>query len=140
MFELILDPRAVGTPVETLHKLVGAAGFVVTVSGTAPAGTTERAILTAAPRLAEDRDIRTDGLSTSRIGMYRVFWGVVPHPSGSLALLVPLAGEDGWVHHFRVEVLDPVQALAQQGYSTGGGGNGAVTDAGFAQAFRQAGI
>lgn len=143
MFRLSVGPQAQGTPAETLQKLVDAAGLVITVQGRSGLGETVEAIIGAAPRLSEDHEVRPDGLIMSRVGMYRVFWGVVSYPAGSLAVLLPLPGHDGqdssdWAGHFRREVLDPVLALSQRGYSTGGGGNGHVDNREFAEAFRHA--
>ncbi|MGW4252209.1 hypothetical protein ACWEK7_12070, partial [Streptomyces californicus] len=33
--------------------------------------------------LAEDHDVLFSGLIMSRVGMYRIAWGVVSHPGGS---------------------------------------------------------
>ncbi|WP_244162817.1 hypothetical protein [Streptomyces bungoensis] len=103
---------------------------------------TTGAILEAAPRLAEDQDVRPNGLIVSRVGTYRIVWGVVSHPTGSLAVLTPLPAYEGqpsdWIRHYMGEVLDPVMALSGRGHRTGGGGNGTVTDPEFARAFGDA--
>jgi hypothetical protein len=143
MFNLTIGQHAQGTPVETLHKLVDATGFVVTVRSSNGLSETIDAIAGAAPRLLEDHEIQPDALIMSRMGMYRVFWGVVHCPDGSLAILVPLAGYDGqdnrdWNRHFLQEVVDTVRSLAASGYSVGSGGNGLVSDGDFARAFSQA--
>ncbi|QWF80991.1 hypothetical protein [Amycolatopsis sp. CA-230715] len=145
MFDLVLSEHARGTPVETLYKLVGASGLIITVCGPHDPADTTRAIIRAAPRLLEDHDDRTDGLVMSRVGMYRIFWGVVGFRGGSLALLVPSPAHEqqdysDWTRHFMAEVLDPVMALSGEGYSTGGGGDGFVTDAEFARAFNQVSV
>lgn len=145
MFSLLIGPQAQGTPVETLQKLVDATGLVITVQSRNSLGETAQAIVDVAPRLSEHHEVRPDGLIMSHVGMYRIFWGVVMYPGGSLAILVPLHGHEGqnpsdWVSHFRDEVLDPVTGLSRSGYSTGGGGNGYVDDHDFAEAFLQAHI
>ncbi len=142
MFDLVLVPEARGTSAEVLHKLVEACGLVITVCGTRQPAETMRSIYDAAPRLADDQEVRADGMVLSRLAMYQVFWGVVGFEGGSLALLVPLPEDDGqgdsdWVRYFRTDVLDPVIALSRSGFSTGTGGQGSVTDADFAQAFRR---
>ncbi|MEU8046533.1 hypothetical protein AB0B71_20600 [Micromonospora echinofusca] len=143
MFPLELAHQAKGTPVETLHKLVGAAGLVITVQGSGELGEIVRDVVAVAPRLAEDHEVRADGLIMSRVGLYRVFWGALKWPGGSLAILVPLSLHDGqdvseWTRHFMNEVLDPVRGLSRRGYSVGGGGNGMVTERDFCHAFTQA--
>jgi hypothetical protein len=143
MYPLEMPPGADGTPVQILHALVDAAGLVITVQGAGDLDGTVGAIVTAAPRLAEDHEVKGNGLIVSRVGSYRVVWGAVRCPGGSLAVLTPhpySEGRDdsGWTGHFIREVLDPVQALARQGYSVGGGGNGMVTERGFHEAFRRA--
>ncbi|HKS50175.1 MAG TPA: hypothetical protein VJT49_34720 [Amycolatopsis sp.] len=143
MFQLEIGPGARGSLVETLHKLNDVAGLVITVQGSGNVDETIGDIVGVAPRLAEDHTVSADGLIVSRAGSYRVLWGVVSWPGGSLAMLTPLAGHEGqeigdWTRHFMKEVLDPVRALSGRGYSIGGGGNGQVGESEFAQAFREA--
>ncbi|MBZ9596719.1 MULTISPECIES: hypothetical protein [Streptomyces] len=142
MYDLVLSPHARGTAVETLHRLVEAAGLVTTVQTSIGLNETIGAIVEVAPRLSEDHEVRADGLIVSRVGMYRIVWGVVRHPAGSLAILTPMPGYEGqpsdWTGHYMREVLDPVLALSGRGHRTGGGGNGSVTDPEFARAFQNA--
>ncbi|MEU5446808.1 MULTISPECIES: hypothetical protein [Streptomyces] len=143
MYDLMLGPHARGTAVEQLHRLVEAVGLVTTVQTSIGVGDTAGVIVEAAPRLAEDHDVLSSGLIMSRIGMYRIAWGVVSHPGGSLAVLAPLPGCEGqqssdWIRHYMREVLDPVMALSGRGHRTGGGGNGTVAEEEFARAFREA--
>ncbi|MER7271137.1 hypothetical protein ABT344_22900 [Micromonospora carbonacea] len=143
MFPLELSQQAKSTPVETLHRIVGAVGLVITVQGSGDLGRIVGDLVTVAPRLAEDHEVRADGLIVSRVGLYRVFWGALRWPGGSLAILAPLSLHDRqevseWTRHFMREVLDPIRTLSQQGYSVGGGGNGMVTEEGFSRAFQQA--
>ncbi|MBJ7902460.1 hypothetical protein [Streptomyces sp. DSM 110735] len=142
MHDLTLGPDGRGTLVELLHQLVTSAGLVTTVQTSTGIPETVGQIVEAAPRLSEDHEITSGGLIVSRVGMYRIVWGVVSHPGGSLAVLTPLPGYEGqtsdWTRHYMHEVLDPVLALSKRGHRTGGGGNGAVTDEEFARAFREA--
>ncbi|MFH8886188.1 hypothetical protein [Streptomyces californicus] len=142
MYDLMLSPHARGTTVEQLHRLVEASGLVTTVQTSIGVDDTVSVIVEAAPRLAEDHDALSNGLVMSRVGMYRIVWGVVSHPGGSLAVLTPLPGYEGqssdWIRHYMREVLDPVTALSGHGHRTGGGGNGTVTEEEFARAFREA--
>ncbi len=142
MHYLTLNPQARGTVVEKLHSLVGVSGLVTTVQTSVGLDDTIGAILQAAPRLSEDHEVMSDGLIMSRVGMYRIAWGVVSHPGGSLAVLTPLPAYEGqpsdWIRHYMSEVLDPVMALSGLGHRTGGGGNGSVTDPEFARAFAAA--
>ncbi|MFI8194669.1 hypothetical protein ACIF8T_39210 [Streptomyces sp. NPDC085946] len=127
---------------ETLHKLVETAGFVTTVQTSISLEETIGTIVEAAPRLSEDHEISPSGLIVSRVGMYRIIWGVVRHPGGSLAVLAPIPEDEkrspNWTSHYRREVLDPILALSHHGHLTGGGGHGAVTEEEFARAFRNA--
>lgn len=143
MYNLITAQHARGTVVETLQKLVEAAGLVTTVQTSVDLDETIGAIIDAAPRLSEDHKVEPNGLIVSRVGMYRMVWGVVRHPGGSLAILTPMPAYEGqnpsdWTGHYMREVLNPVLALSNRGYRTGGGGNGSVTDQEFAQAFQHA--
>jgi hypothetical protein len=140
MFSLVIGKNAHGTRIESLYRLVDEVGLVITVHGSGDSNETGEAIFEAAPRLSEDHEVRDNGMILSRVGMYCITWGVVSHPGGSLAILTPLSLYEGqnrrdWIGHFMREVLDPVHALSSRGYRTGGGGNGAVTDFEFAQAF-----
>ncbi|MGW0839069.1 hypothetical protein ACWD26_02715 [Streptomyces sp. NPDC002787] len=142
VYDLTLSPPARGTVIESLHGLVGASGLVTTVQTTVGLNDTIGAIIEAAPRLPEDHEVKANGLIVSRVGMYRIVWGVVSHPDGSLAVLTPMPAYEGqpsdWIRHYMREVLDPVMALSGRGHRTGGGGNGTVTDPEFARAFREA--
>jgi hypothetical protein len=142
VYDLMLSPHARGTAVETLHGLVGASGLVTTVQTSVGLDDTIGAIIEAAPRLSEDHEVMSNGLIVSRVGMYRIVWGVVSHPNGSLAVLTPMPAYEGqpsdWIRHYMSEVLDPVMALSGRGHRTGGGGNGSVTDPEFARAFGEA--
>ena len=143
MYPLVLGPHAHGTLVETLYQLVDVSGTVLTVQTSIGLNETIGAILEAVPRLAEDHEVRANGLVVSKVGLFRVIWGVVRDRNGSLAVLVPTSLYEtqdlsDWVSHYRREVLEPVQALAERGHRTGGGGNGQVTDERFAQAFQSA--
>ncbi|PWR10181.1 hypothetical protein DKT68_09910 [Micromonospora acroterricola] len=143
MFQLDIDRSARGAPVETLHKIVGGWGLVITVQSSGDLEAIIGAIVGAAPRLSEDHEVRADGLIVSRVGYYRIFWGAVRYPAGSLAILAPLPLHENqdprdWIRHFRIEVLDPIQALSHQGYAVGGGGDGMVTEREFCQAFKTA--
>ncbi|WP_433393855.1 hypothetical protein [Micromonospora sp. KLBMP9576] len=143
MFALEMTPGARGTAVETLYRLVDAVGLVITVQGSGDLEQIVGDIVRAAPRLQEDHEVGASGLITSRVGLYRVVWGALKCPGGSLAVLVPLSGYEGqntsdWTRHFMHEVLDPIQALSTRGYSVGGGGNGRVTRQDFCQAFKHA--
>ncbi|WP_353900221.1 hypothetical protein ABUL04_30850 [Micromonospora harpali] len=143
MFPLELAHQAKGTPVETLYRIVEAVGLVITVQGSGDLDRIVGDVVTVAPRLAEDHEVRADGLVMSRVGLYRVFWGALRWPGGSLAILAPLSLHDRqdvseWTRHFIREVLDPIQTLSRQGYSVGGGGKGMVTEEDFCRAFQQA--
>ncbi|MGC5286243.1 hypothetical protein [Micromonospora sp. DT231] len=143
MFPLELAHHAKGTPVETLHKVVGAVSLVITVQGSGDLGQIVGDLIEVAPRLAEDHEVRADGLIISRVGSYRVFWGALKWPGGSLAILAPLSAYEEqdvseWTRHFMNEVLNPIQTLSQRGYSVGGGGSGRVTERDFCRAFQQA--
>lgn len=143
MHYLTIAPQAHGTLVETLKDLVNTAGLVTTVQSTIGLTETVGAIVAAAPRLSEDHTVQANGLVVSQVGIYRMVWGVVRYPSGSLAVLTPMSSHEGqnhldWISHYRTEVLDPVLALSGRGFRTGGGGSGSVTDLEFAQAFRNA--
>ena len=143
MVALSTGPQASGTPVETLQKLVAAAGLVITVRSSESVKDTVGAIVRAAPHLTHSHDIRADGLILSTIGLYRVFWGAVHCPGGSLAILVPLPADSGgevsgWSRNFIGEVLDPVNSLKNSGFVVDAGGNGEVSDAEFARLFRLA--
>ncbi|QYX80539.1 hypothetical protein [Streptomyces akebiae] len=142
MYDLTLSTHARGTVIESLHGLVGASGLVTTVQTTVGLNDTIGSIIEAAPRLSEDHEVKANGLIVSRVGMYRIVWGVVSHPDGSLAVLTPMPAYEGqpsdWIRHYMREVLDPVMALSGRGHRTGGGGNGTVTDPEFARAFREA--
>ncbi|MEU9420605.1 hypothetical protein [Streptomyces sp. NPDC051000] len=145
MFSLTLAPQAHGTLVDTLRQLVDASGLVITLRSPEGLEATVGAIVEVAPRLSEDHDIKGNGLIVSRVGMYRVVWGVVRCPGGSLAVLAPLPEEDrseydGWARHFRIETLDPIGTLAERGYGVNGGGNGTVLDGEFARAFSHASV
>ncbi|MEU2053397.1 hypothetical protein [Streptomyces bungoensis] len=122
--------------------MIESSGLVTTVQTSVGPDDTTGAILEAAPRLAEDQDVRPNGLIVSRVGTYRIVWGVVSRPTGSLAVLTPLPAYEGqpsgWIRHYMGEVLDPVMALSGRGHRTGGGGNGTVTDPEFARAFGDA--
>ncbi|MEU1467391.1 hypothetical protein ABZ434_04115 [Streptomyces sp. NPDC005761] len=143
MFSLAIDANAHGTRIESLYRLVESVGLVITVHGSGDPGETTRAIHEAAPRLSEDHEVRADGMILSTMAQYRMFWGVVGYPGGSLAILTPMSlyvaqNRRDWISHFMREVLDPVNALAGRGYRVGGGGNGTVSDSEFAQAFARA--
>ncbi|GGS28036.1 hypothetical protein GCM10010269_78310 [Streptomyces humidus] len=143
MFKLAMREDARGTRIESLCELVDAAGLVITVHGSGDLNETRRAIFEAAPRLSEEHEVRANGMILSRVGSYRIFWGIVSHPGGSLAILTPLSIYEGqdrseWISHFMREVLDPVNSLSSRGYRIGGGGDGSVTDFEFAQAFAHA--
>ncbi len=143
MYSLAMDAHAYGTRKESLYRLVDATGLVITVQGSDGPEEMTKAIFAAAPHLSGDRDLRTDGMILSTMAQYRVFWGVVGYPGGSLAILAPLSLYEAqdrrdWIRHFMHEVLDPVNALAGRGYRVAGGGNGTVSDSGFAQAFARA--
>lgn len=143
MFSLAIDANAYGTRLESLYRLVDAAGLVITVHGSGDQNETTRAIFEAAPHLSGDHEVRANGMILSTMAQYRMFWGVVGYPGGSLAILTPMSLYEAqdrrdWIGHFMREVLDPVNALAGRGYGVGGGGNGTVSDSGFAQAFSRA--
>ncbi|OKJ95673.1 hypothetical protein [Amycolatopsis sp. CB00013] len=143
MTTLSISPAARGTLVEALHKLVDASGLVITVQGTERIGDIKSAIARVAPRLVEKVEVRANGLIVSEMAQYRVIWGVVQSPGGSLAVLTPHSLYENqkvsdWSSFFRVEVLDPIVGLASQGYSTGSGGNGTVSEPAFADAFANA--
>lgn len=143
MNTLRISPTARGTLVEALHKLVDASGLVITVRGTGGSGDVKHAITRVAPRLAESAEVHANGLIVSEMAHYRMLWGVVRSPAGSLAVLAPTSLYETqpvseWSHDFRVDVLDPVLGLSAQGYSTGSGGNGAVSEPAFAEAFANA--
>ncbi|MEU1348813.1 hypothetical protein [Streptomyces sp. NPDC005776] len=143
MFSLAIDANAHGTRVESLYRLVDASGLVVTVHGSGDQSETARAIHEAAPRLSDDHEVRANGMILSTMAQYRMFWGVVGYPGGSLAILTPMSlyeaqDRHDWIRHFMHDVLDPVNALAGRGYRVGGGGNGTVSDSDFAQAFARA--
>ncbi len=143
MTTLHISPSARGTLVETLHKLVDASGLVITVQGSTGVEDVKSAIARVAPRLVDKAEVHANGLIVSEMAQFRVIWGVVESPDGSLAVLTPHSLYEGqevsdWSGHFRVEVLDPVIGLSSQGYSTGGGGNGTVTEPAFAKAFANA--
>lgn len=138
--QLTLGERGRGTLVETLHGLVHAAGFAVTVRGANDVGQTVRAIVDAVPVLGQDHEVRANGLVVSRVGMYRVVWGVVGSPGGSLAVLTPHYGYEGqdsseFSGPFMREVVNRVKTLSTAGFSIGAGGQGMVSDEGFALEF-----
>ncbi|MGW4215224.1 hypothetical protein ACWEIJ_45135 [Lentzea sp. NPDC004789] len=143
MTTLRISPTARGTLVETLYKLVDASGLVITVQGFKGVEDVKRAIAQVAPRLVEKAEIHANGLIVSEMAQYRVIWGVVESPGGGLAVLTPHSLYENqeisdWIRNFRLEVLDPIIGLSGQGYSTGGGGNGTVTEPDFAEAFANA--
>ncbi|MFJ8402856.1 hypothetical protein ACIQ9K_20550 [Streptomyces microflavus] len=140
MFNLTIDAKAHGTRIESLYRLVDSAGLVITVHSSGDPNGMTRAIFEAAPRLSEDHEIRANGMILSTLAQFRMFWGVVGYPGGSLAILTPMSlyeaqDRHDWIRHFMHDVLDPVNALAGPGYRVGGGGNGTVSDSEFAQAF-----
>ncbi|WP_235493697.1 hypothetical protein [Streptomyces violaceoruber] len=143
MYDLMLSPHARGTAVEQLHRLVEAVGLVTTVQTSIGVGDTAGVIVEAAPRLAEDHDVLSSGLIMSRVGMYRIAWGVVSHPGGSLAVLAPLPGYEGqqssdWIRHYMREVLDPSWLCRGVVTAPAEGATGTVTEKEFARAFREA--
>ncbi|MFE7574611.1 hypothetical protein ACFU5Z_07735 [Streptomyces sp. NPDC057521] len=143
MFSLTIGAHAHGTRIESLYRMVDTSGLVITVQGPGDPAGTAGAVFAAAPRLSDDHEVRENGMIVSTLAQFRVLWGVVGHPGGSLAILTPFSlyetqDRRDWISHFIRDVLDPVKALDGRGFRVGGGGNGTVSDSAFTSAFAHA--
>ncbi len=128
MVYIKVTPQMVGTPLETIFRLLDASGMSLLAYKPVPLNVFLPEFLENIPRLRNFSDTNAGFLKVDEQG-YLICWTVLETPDGSIAILSALSkSEEHFAGDFMRNYLEPVKGLKEIGYTFAIANQGEISD------------